>query len=102
MHRPGVEVTPNRQLVEPPILGAEGAARWLREHGHPRITGDAVRQALRRARVARAKGDDAPRWFPEPDASVDVRTPGWHVGTPAAWQAVGRGAGGGRPKSRER
>ena len=82
----------------PHVIGADGAASWLREHGHPDMTGAAVRQALRRARKARQDGDGRPRWMPEPDASPNGRTPGWRAATLASWSPVGRGSGGGRPR----
>jgi hypothetical protein len=81
------------------VIGAEGAAAWLRGHGHVGLTAGAVRQALRRARKARARGKDGPHLFPEPEP-VNGRTPGWDVQTLAGWRPVGRGFGGGRPRSR--
>jgi hypothetical protein len=101
LQRQGHPVTANPATSEPSILGAVGAARWLREHGHAHITKEAVWQALSRARKARADGADDPRWFPEPDAPVDARTPGWSAATLAGWKPVGRGAGGGRPSRKE-
>ena len=67
------------------------AVEWLRRHGHPSMTRDALRQALRRARMARASGESGEHLLSEPNAPIDGRTPAWTEGALAAWRPLGRG-----------
>jgi hypothetical protein len=72
------------------LLTTREAVAYLRTHGHPRLTVQALWHHRSRARKARAARKTGPHLFPEP-LKLDGRTQLWRPESLDAWKPLGRG-----------